>query len=246
MTAKACGRFIADLRKEKNLTQKQLADILSVSDKAISRWETGKGFPDVTSLIALSDFFGISVNELLAGKKAEKNTFSEIADDNVIAAIENTQKQVKKKKIQTIIFIICVVLLSLVLLPPAIPTFIYFLDEFLVITKKYLSFENLNKFIIDVTVAVLLASAGFVIRRGHISLLHSYHYKNVQDREGYCKAMGKTLMLMGIPTFISSFALLFPTIHFIEVLGNTILWVGLIVGCVFIFKIQYKYNGGLF
>lgn len=243
MTAKTCGRFIADLRKERNLTQKQLADILSVSDKAISRWETGKGFPDVTSLVALSNFFGISVNELLAGKKAEKDTFSEIADENVISAIENTQKQVKKKKIQTII---CVAVFSLILLPPAIPTFIYFLDEFLVITKEYLSFKNLTEFIIEVTVAVLLAAAGFVISRGHISLLHSYHYKNVQDREGYCKEMGATLMLMGIPTFISSFALLFPAIHFIEVLGNTILWSGLIVGCVFIFKIQYKYNGGLF
>ena len=69
MTAKDCGAFIADLRKEKNLTQKQLAEILKVSDKAISRWETGKGFPDVTSLVALSEFFGISVNELLAGSR---------------------------------------------------------------------------------------------------------------------------------------------------------------------------------
>ncbi len=243
MTAKDCGRFIADLRKEKNLTQKQLADILNVSDKAISRWETGKGFPDVTSLVAISDFFGISVNELLAGKKAEKEAFSEIADDNVIAAIENTEKQVKKKKIQTII---CVAVLSLILLPPAIPTFIYFIDVFISTLKEYLSFENLSEFIITVTVAVLLAAAGFVISRGHISLLHSYHYRNVEDRDGYCKAMGKTLMLTGIPTFISSFAVLFPTIHFIEVSGNTILWAGLIVGCVFIFKIQYKYNGGLF
>ncbi len=243
MTAKDCGAFIADLRKEKSLTQKQLAEILKVSDKAISRWETGKGFPDVTSLVSLSEFFGISVNELLAGKKAENEIFTEIADNNVIVAIENTEKQVKKRKTQTII---CIVILSLILLPTAIPAFIYFVDEFILIFKKYMSFENLGEFIVSLTVALLLTATGLVISKGHISLLHSYHYRNVQDRDGYCKSMGKTLMLMGIPTFISSFSVLFPTIHFIEIFGNAILFLGLIIGCAFLFKFQYKYNGGLF
>ena len=243
MTAKDCGAFIADLRKEKNLTQKQLAEILKVSDKAISRWETGKGFPDVTSLVALSEFFGISVNELLAGKKAENEKFAELADNNVINAIENTQKQVKKRKIQTII---CSILFSLALLPSVIPAFIYFAGEFILVLKKYLSFDNLNEFIIAVTVSVFLVVSGFAISKGHISLLHSYHYKNVVARDGYCKAMGKTMMLMGIPTFVSSFTALFPTIHFIEVLGNAVLFSGLLVDCAFLFKHQYKYNGGLF
>ncbi len=243
MKAKDCGRFIADLRKEKNLTQKQLADILNVSDKAISRWETGKGFPDITSLVSLSEFFKITVNEILAGKRAEKESFAEIADKNVIDAFENNKKEVKKKKLQTII---CVAILSLVLIPPAIPTFIFFVDEFVLILKKYISFENICEFIIVLTVAVLLVASGFAISKGHISLLHSYHYRNVVDRDGYCKSMGKTFMFIGIPTFISSFAVLFPTIHFIEVLGNAVLFSGLIVGCVFLFKFQYKYNGGLF
>ena len=243
MTAKNCGAFIADLRREKNLTQKQLAEIIMVSDKAISRWETGKGFPDVTSLVSLSNFFGVSVNELLAGKKAENEVFTKIADNNVITAIENTQKQVKKRKVQTII---CIVIFAFLLLPTAIPAFIYFADEFIFIVRKYVSFENLNEFIVAIIVAVLLAVSGFVISKGHISLLHCYHYKNVVDRNGYCKAMGKTFMLMSIPTFLSSFTLLLPTIHFVEVLGNAILFGGLIIGCVFLFKHQYKYNGGLF
>lgn len=243
MTAKECGRFIADLRKEKNLTQRQLADILNVSDKAVSRWETGKGFPDVTSLISLSDFFGISVNEILAGKRAEIEALAEIADKNVIDAFENNEKEVKKKKIQTII---CIAIFSIILVPPAIPTFIFLIDEFIVILKKYLSFENLSEFIVWLTIAILLSITGLVISKGHISLLHAYHYKNVTDREGYCKAMGKTFMLMGIPIFISSFSALFPSIHFVQILGNAILFFGLIVGCGFLFKFQYKYNGGLF
>ena len=78
MNAQKCGDFIAELRKEQNLTQKDLADKINVSDKAISRWETGKGFPDVDSLQALSKFFNITINELLAGEKAETKTVEEI------------------------------------------------------------------------------------------------------------------------------------------------------------------------
>lgn len=243
MTSKDCGKFISDLRKEKNLTQKQLAKKINVSDKAISRWETGTGFPDVTSLISLSEFFGISINELLAGKRIEEEILPEIAEKNVIVAFENKEKEVKKKKFQTVL---CVILLSVILLPPAVPTFMYLTDEFISFTKNYMSFENLNEFIVTLTVSVLLVSTGFVVRKGHISIFHSYHYKNVIDKEGYCKAMGRTFMLMGIPAFISSFSFLFPTIHFIEVLGTAVLLIGLMIGIVFIFKYQYKYNGGLF
>ena len=69
MTSKECGNFISELRKEKKLTQKELAEKIIVSDKAVSRWETGKGYPDVTSLVSLSEYFDVSVNELLAGKR---------------------------------------------------------------------------------------------------------------------------------------------------------------------------------
>ena len=64
MTSKECGNFISELRKEKKLTQKELAEKIIVSDKAVSRWETGKGYPDVTSLVSLSEYFDVSVNEL--------------------------------------------------------------------------------------------------------------------------------------------------------------------------------------
>lgn len=64
-----CGRFIAELRKEKRLTQNELAEKLQVTNKAISRWETGEGFPDVTMLPDLADIFDVSVDELLRGKR---------------------------------------------------------------------------------------------------------------------------------------------------------------------------------
>lgn len=64
-----CGRFIAELRKEKHLTQNELAEKLQVTNKAVSRWETGEGFPDVTMLPDLADIFDVSVDELLRGKR---------------------------------------------------------------------------------------------------------------------------------------------------------------------------------
>jgi len=239
MTPEKCGVFIAELRKERNLTQKGLADKLNVSDKAISRWETGKGYPDVSSLVALSELFGVSVNELLAGKRIEKGSLEEITENNVISVIEAKEKTVKKKKLQ--IIILSVVFLIL-LLPTAIPSFIYFFD----IIFSNISFENSTEFIVLIMVAILMLSSGFAIKKGHISLLHSYHYRNVADRDGYCNSMGKGIMLMSIPTFICCLTALFPSIHFVQVLGTSVLIIGYIICVALLFKYQYKYNGGLF
>ena len=69
------GKFIADCRKRKNLTQMQLAEKLGITDKAISKWERGIAMPDSSIMLELCDILGISVNELLSGEKInmEKN-----------------------------------------------------------------------------------------------------------------------------------------------------------------------------
>lgn len=61
--------FIAEVRKEKNLTQRQLVDKLSISDKTISKWECGKGMPEVSLMLPLCDALQITVNVLLTGEK---------------------------------------------------------------------------------------------------------------------------------------------------------------------------------
>ena len=63
------GKFIADCRKQKNLTQMQLAEKLGITDKAISKWERGIAMPDSSIMLELCDILGISVNELLSGEK---------------------------------------------------------------------------------------------------------------------------------------------------------------------------------
>ena len=63
------GQFIAATRKAKGLTQRQLAAQLSISDKTISKWETGKGLPDVSLMLPLCGALGITVNDLLTGEQ---------------------------------------------------------------------------------------------------------------------------------------------------------------------------------
>ncbi len=63
------GKFIAECRKQKNLTQMQLAEKLGITDKAISKWERGVAMPDTSIMLELCDILGISVNELLSGEK---------------------------------------------------------------------------------------------------------------------------------------------------------------------------------
>ena len=143
MNAQKCGEFIAELRKEKNLTQKDLANELNVSDKAISRWETGKGFPDVDSLQSLSKFFGITINELLAGEKAETKTIEEIAEENIISAIVETEKNKKTKKSTIILSIIVAFLLIIPLLKGSIESIIDLLGKYTLVNEPWLVIFNL-------------------------------------------------------------------------------------------------------
>ena len=81
------GKFIAALRKEKGMTQEQLGEKLGVTNKTISRWETGTYLPDVEMLSLLSQAFGVSLNELVAGERLAAEKFQQAADHNLEAAL---------------------------------------------------------------------------------------------------------------------------------------------------------------
>ncbi len=239
MNSENCGKLISDLRKSKGLTQKELAEKLNVSDKAVSRWETGKGFPDVDSLVALSEFFGITVNELLSGERVEPEKLPQLAEKNILTAIEQNESNHKRGLIQTVIAAICLVA---AFIPPAIA-----IVEELANLKPVIDSETLTSFIAQLTIAVLLVASGLCIRAGHITLLHSYHYARVADREGYCKAMSKPTICMGVPVFLGGCLSLLSSVHpVVEVISTIITLGGCAVCIAWIFKVQYKYNGGLF
>lgn len=88
------GALIAQMRKEKGMTQKALADSIGVSNAAVSKWETGKGFPDISMLEPLSNALGLTVSEILAGERLEDTSLSDtlIRDMADISSKEQAQK----------------------------------------------------------------------------------------------------------------------------------------------------------
>ncbi|MBR5566314.1 MAG: helix-turn-helix transcriptional regulator [Roseburia sp.] len=72
MDVRKTGRFIAEKRKEKNMSQKELAEHLHITDKAVSKWERGLAFPDITILIPLSEVLNVSLYDLLTGGSSDE------------------------------------------------------------------------------------------------------------------------------------------------------------------------------
>ena len=100
MDQEKIGKFIAELRKEKNITQEQLAEKLGVTSKSISRWENGNTMPDYTLLKDLCNELDININELLSGEKIKGNDYMNKSEENLI----KLRKQIdKRKKLLTII-----------------------------------------------------------------------------------------------------------------------------------------------
>ena len=88
------GAFLKALRKEKGLTQEQLAEKLAVSGRTVSRWETGSNMPDIGMLVVLADFYGVSIPELINGERKRENMNQETRD-NAIAMAEYSQVTAK-------------------------------------------------------------------------------------------------------------------------------------------------------
>ena len=102
------GKFIALNRKNKGLTQEQLAEKLGVTNKTVSRWETGKYMPDLSLLKPLSEELGITLNELLSGEKIKEEKIVENTERNILNTIDYSSKKVENehKKISIILMIL--------------------------------------------------------------------------------------------------------------------------------------------
>lgn len=92
------GKFIAALRKEKGLTQEALGQKLGVTNKTVSRWENGNYMPDIELLVPLGEALDVSVNELLAGERLSDEQFRKQADENLVAAIQESSFSVEERK----------------------------------------------------------------------------------------------------------------------------------------------------
>ena len=97
------GKFIAETRKEKNMTQRQLAETLGISDKTISKWECGKGLPEISLMMPLCETLNITVNDLLSGQKISDIEYKKKAEENMMNLIQEN----KENKAKMIIAVIC-------------------------------------------------------------------------------------------------------------------------------------------
>lgn len=116
MNQKRIGEFISKLRKEKEMTQVELANHLGVTDRAISKWENGRGLPDLSLIRELCDILGISINELLNGEKIKKEEYKKVSDNNLINTLEYGKQELKKRNKVSILIISIVMLITLTLL----------------------------------------------------------------------------------------------------------------------------------
>ena len=93
------GKFIASCRKEQGITQAVLAEKIGISDRAVSKWETGKSMPDSGIMLELCDFLNINVNELLSGERIMAESYDKRAEENLLAMkqeIEEKNRQMLK------------------------------------------------------------------------------------------------------------------------------------------------------
>ena len=118
------GKFIAECRKKKNLTQAQLAEMLNVTDRAISKWETGKAMPDSNIMLELCYILGIGVNELLCGEMIDVEHKDEQLNELIFQMAKNEERYHKRLRYSaylilatSLIALVCLITLISLLTP---------------------------------------------------------------------------------------------------------------------------------
>ena len=107
MNQKKIGEFILKCRREKALTQLELAEMLGVSDRSISNWENGRNMPDLSLFKPLCEILGISINDLMSGEKVSDIEYQDKLEENIIKTIDYSNKKViEKNNLINIIFIV--------------------------------------------------------------------------------------------------------------------------------------------
>lgn len=103
------GKFIAAARKAHGMTQKQLAERLLISDKTVSKWERGKGLPEVGLMLPLCELLEITVNDLLSGEKISENNYQKKAEENMMSLMQENQENKKHLALSVICGVITII-----------------------------------------------------------------------------------------------------------------------------------------
>lgn len=108
------GRFIAQRRRDLDLTQRQLADRLDISDKTVSKWECGNGFPEPSLLLPLCRELGITVNDLLSGEVVAPADYQQKAEENIMSILQENRRRLALTTITGIISTVAFITLILI------------------------------------------------------------------------------------------------------------------------------------
>lgn len=145
MDVKRIGLFLKELRKEKQITQEELAEKLGVSNRTVSRWETGSNMPDFDVLIELTDFYDVEIREILEGKKIEENSNSK--EELLLIADYNNKEKNKLTFMIRILFLVGLISMVVYL-------FIHNINEI----------EFFSQFLLGIIFAVLLIGLLFTTK----------------------------------------------------------------------------------
>lgn len=111
MNKEKIGKFISECRKNKNISQKELGELIKVSSSSISKWENGKSLPEVSIMPKLCTELDITINELISGEKIDDKNYIKKAEDNLLFLKELEEKNNKVlQRLKTIIQVICIVI----------------------------------------------------------------------------------------------------------------------------------------
>lgn len=144
------GKFISSCRKNKQLTQEQLAEKLNVSVNAVSKWERGLNLPDYSNMQMLCDILGISINEFFAGEKLQENKIEEQSEKNILEILKSSDRKGRKQKLTIAILLILLIIVLTTSGKAVLVKYGYVADDSLKYSQIYISGEGNIKGSVDI------------------------------------------------------------------------------------------------
>ena len=234
------GSFIAQIRKEEGMTQKELAGAIGVSDKTVSKWECGNGMPELSMLMPLCELLKINVNELLSGERLSHDNYSRKAEENIMNLMqekEESKNQLKRSIWSTLFMFILTVLTVYVVI-----SYTLFLSMGVSLKEGYGYLYQFPDAVLILAVAVLTLTAVrlwkpffrvFSIFFGH----KEYSLCQVEESSIALRLVGNVSIVTGILISILGIISILWNVNLfrteIELQANIIAFAIALVGCVY-------------
>ncbi len=193
MNQQKIGKYISKLRKEKGLTQQELAEKLGVSDRTVGNWENGRNMPDLSLFNPLCEILDITINDLMSGEKVEKEKYQHELEKNIINTIDYSNKKRKDVLLMIILLIVGVFLVIFAhlnfLLPARLNKYVFIIGIILQLVTLWnlLIAKTKTKVIISVVITIALFLGSFILDYFMINLdngrLPMYAYKVVKQEK---------------------------------------------------------------